>query len=129
MIKRSVLTIDIPIYECEVVIDTHNGSKGLKKALGEEKAEFVESSKIGRRGVCINFDNDWQYYLWVSEELDGSEFLSTLSHEVFHLVHYILRDKGVVFGEKSEESFAYLFGWVMRELCDRLNLFPSPPLK
>jgi hypothetical protein len=47
---------------------------------------------------------------------------SVLVHEIFHLVAWTLRRRDICLdSESSEEAYAYYFGYIYREIKDRLN--------
>jgi hypothetical protein len=56
--------------------------------------------------------------LWKPKSPD---ILGTLAHECFHAATAELRHKGMKLSEKSEEAFAYLLGWFVRNCVEILN--------
>lgn len=48
----------------------------------------------------------------------------TVSHEIFHAVHRVLKRAGVEIGEDGE-SYAYLIGWITNEYYNRLDDFEN----
>jgi len=54
---------------------------------------------------------------------DGSaKWMSTLTHEIFHAVYYTMAFIGCKLGEKSEEAYAYLIGYITEQFWNELNL-------
>lgn len=44
-----------------------------------------------------------------------------IGHESFHIIGDIMYNRGVTYNSGSEESFAYLFGWVFGKLFKKLG--------
>ncbi|MGV8131595.1 MAG: hypothetical protein ACP5N7_05855 [Candidatus Pacearchaeota archaeon] len=54
----------------------------------------------------------WNYML-IQENEWSAENYGTIAHELHHLTHFVLSDKGVNYGEGGEEVFAYIQGYFM----------------
>lgn len=52
-------------------------------------------------------------------------FHDCVAHEAFHCAAAILDYVGVKLGSKSEEAYAYLVGYIVREIYERLICEPN----
>lgn len=93
-----------------------------------------------KNSKCFSWDNEFE---WTeeSETTDGYQFHVSaplgegevfyvwcrqadpflLFHETYHLVGDILHNRGVKYSEDSEESYAYLGGWIFEKIYTLLN--------
>lgn len=61
------------------------------------------------------------FVMWLKEfELSNNENVGTLTHEVFHLVHAFTKERGLWLEDASEETYAYLSGYIMEQCLDFL---------
>lgn len=44
--------------------------------------------------------------------------ISVIAHEVFHAVHYVLERKGIKLSDETDESYAYLIQFLMKEILE-----------
>lgn len=109
--------LDIPIYDTNVLF--------LLDVTGEEFAEFLDNkvnkSKINESEIKAIFDdiaND--KFDGTLFRLSGGNYISLIkkadnvrnySHELFHIVDQILKDRGVEYSENNE-ALAYMVGWI-----------------
>lgn len=49
-----------------------------------------------------------------------NEQIATLAHELFHLVMWVLDDRGIGYTPENHEPFAYYLGAMMRAFCEVL---------
>lgn len=54
----------------------------------------------------------WHYML-IQENEWTAEHYNTICHELHHLAHFVLSEKGITYGEGGEELFAYIQGYFM----------------
>ena len=45
--------------------------------------------------------------------------IADLAHEVFHVVHWIMKYKGIYLSDDSEEAYAYLLEYLMEEIMEK----------
>jgi len=57
------------------------------------------------------------FYVWMHEPTH-----SLMYHETFHLIGDILHTRGIEYTYQSEEAFAYLGGWIWKELMKNLEI-------
>lgn len=64
---------------------------------------------VSHNSTCIIYIKDFE---------DTSYCYGTITHEVFHLVHNIMKSRGLKLTDSSEEAYAYLIGFVNRTIFD-----------
>jgi len=45
--------------------------------------------------------------------------VAVLAHEVFHVVHWILKYKGIYLSDDSQEAYAYLLEYLMSKIMEK----------
>jgi hypothetical protein len=115
-VKTHRIKIPIEVYQltCLVIIDK-DISKKINSYSKREKWEFkIEEADHDLHGMAVNPGNFHTYYVFFS---DQSLNPNIITHEVSHLVDYILEDKDVNDGEAraflsgfiNEKIFNYVF--------------------
>lgn len=97
-----------PIYDVPVVV--HHTSD--KDSIAEKYGVTFDDSDIG---ACIS--SEYEIVLVFFEDKPG---LSVLAHEVFHATSRILRMRGVMLDDSSEEAYAYLHGFLFDKVGSKL---------
>ena len=90
--------------------------------------------QIGSRGVFQVYmgENCIAPIVWIKAEGGESDvdLMTTLSHEVFHFVHWLLNRKGVHLSDETDEVYAYLLEFLIETIMankpDRLKEMPTP---
>lgn len=107
---RFIIPIEIYKLKCIVIID-----KDIRKKINSyskrEKWEINIPDDHDLDGMAINPYNFTSYYLFLSED---SLNVNIITHEVSHLVDYILEDKDVNDGEAR----AFLSGFINEKIFD-----------
>jgi hypothetical protein len=86
---------------------------------------YGDSESKARLGGCVMEFNKWPYHvLWLSGAITKTEILPKLSHEVFHHVLRVCRDKGIptypdIDNLIMDEPAAYLMEFYMREILKK----------
>jgi len=82
-------------------------------------AEMLEEFKVENpRGGRFLFGSSVDSAIWFDCCAPGA---GIVSHECLHAVHHILRRKGVgPMDDNTEEAYAYLLMWFVREIGNRL---------
>lgn len=65
--------------------------------------------------MCLRIQDNgvtWHYVLIQKNEWYAENY-GTICHELHHLTHFVLDDKGIVYCRESEEVFAYVQGFFM----------------
>lgn len=79
---------------------------------------FVQPSYNGLFVPLEYDDGSTILALWVKDAVDN---LGTLSHEIFHLLCYIMRDKQIRLSQDSEEAWAYLTSFIFDQIWDEYS--------
>lgn len=113
--KEGILkNIEIPLYKAliNVAVDTTCADAiELGELMNEYFGHFKEESK-NWFGAYLNNPEANLYCIVLSKDVT----INTISHECFHAVMHILREKGIVYSAKSEECFAYVLGWLVDQV-------------
>ena len=60
--------------------------------------------------------NDTAYFIWIDDEVG----FDVIAHEAFHAMKFILINyAGLTLSCDSDEAFAYLLGYIIRQVVDR----------
>ena len=101
---------------------------------GKDKRKVIQDNFMARNGNDLIFDEDtttdacvWQVIerdsnlygclVWIN----GNTTIETISHEATHVAFETFRDIGGVADEDNQEPFAYLVGWVAKQIKNALN--------
>lgn len=87
----------------------------LKKEFeGYQDLYSCVDSKIrnGIGGVCFCDDRSNSFYIWLSKWTNKTSDISTLCHEIFHLVTRGLGQLGMELCIESDEAYAYLYSHI-----------------
>ena len=104
-------------------------------SVGEDDA--VLRKRLTKR---FNIDKDSNIHLWTSDDMMGRALLytngtclirlrdfslmyhdiSALTHEVLHIVFFVMNDRGVELSDSSDEAFCYYHGWLMEQVLKKL---------
>lgn len=117
--------IQNPVFKHTLTFWVGNLEETLSKLryhLGIKAARIFESFVQEDSQGVFTPDLEGFPLLWIREGIrDESEFISTLSHEIVHLVMTLLRDRGVPISLENQETFAYLVGFYTKECLKQLK--------
>lgn len=124
---NKVFSVDIPIYDIDLVVMVGDDIPALKKQLEElvkedlryKLDELWNQHDISLKGYYTH--NDPLKVIYMSETEDYHEFISVLSHEILHAVFNIAKYVGLKYSDKSEEAYTYLTGYITREIYKQLD--------
>lgn len=115
--KQGILkNIEIPIYKAviNVAVDkTCADAIGLGELMEEYFGHFKAESE-NWFGAYLNNPEANLYCIVLAKDVT----INTISHECFHAVMHIMKEKGIVYSAKSEECFAYVLGWLVEKVLD-----------
>ena len=102
-----------------VVIPIYNGFcqfySGNEEACAAHFAKNHNGPKelfeTGRPGACVVQDGSTTAAIYVKRHAD----YSAIAHEIFHATKHIMKDVGIVLSDESEEAFACLVSFLMKE--------------
>lgn len=129
VVKRRPINfeIDLAIYPFRVMV-----------SLNETTEKFTESIKQGWDTDILEDLASYEHpcqaglaYLYLSDNKSFGairlhsfektpEGYSDLQHEIFHIAEFVLRKCGVILNENSHESYAYLIGYLTKEIYKRI---------
>ena len=77
---------------------------------------IIKEPKININGECsvYAFNGNEVCFIWVK-----TKRVSFIAHEVFHAVSYVLRHKGVPLSDNTDEVYAYLTEFLVREIIKK----------
>lgn len=108
------LTIQVPVYQfkCIIVIDENIEKRAnafIKRHKWNEDLLIRDGDQV--HGYALNPGLVHTYYIFYSEE---SITPNIITHEVSHLVDYVMGDKGM----NDTETRAYLSGFINEKIFD-----------
>ena len=132
MLDRLILPIHIPIYGKKLVFiygddfkwfkkkfkkDLH--TKNVKKELKSYLNLFKQLQEDPSNGsYCVH---DGLKVIHVKEINDLPRLMSVVSHVLFHCIADIMDEVGVKLSDESEEAYAYLQGYLVQEIIEKLK--------
>ena len=112
MIKLKSIVVDVYGFE---IFYLFSSWKHCVRRLKEEFSLNLDP-KFGGDGYAeplINDDGRHAYFIWVK----SVDYDDVIVHEAFHATAYIMDDfAGVKLTRNSDEAYAYLLGYITREL-------------
>jgi hypothetical protein len=90
----------------------------------DELARFIQKKHKERVSLppsdgCY-IDMDDVHYIWLNSFTHSIADMGLLIHELFHLVHKILKTKGFLLSSESEEAYTYYLQYLTVEFCEKL---------
>lgn len=115
--KAKAVQLQVELYSAYYTLliadDKMDVQNWLQKRVSEPFEFVVPSQKGGVFWITYPDTGNVLLAIWVEDPLNN---LGTLSHEIFHLTSYILRDKRILLDENSEEAYAYLNGYLFNQV-------------
>jgi hypothetical protein len=96
----------VDVYGMEVWFircDYDSFNRAAKREFGEKVNDLPHNAMGGFAVREIKGHN--VSLIWIQEWRD-------LAHEIFHCVHFILQDRGLLLTDESSEAYAYLTGFL-----------------
>jgi hypothetical protein len=119
-IKPTFVKLEIPIYDVVLFVSINQTDKQIIKECSkffkvtpEWKEKICDPGYDGR--VLSHYDSGL-FVLRIHGIEDAASFYSTMSHEIFHVVVGIFDRIGATLDDSSEESYAYLIGYITKEI-------------
>ena len=127
-VKRTSFRIDLEIYPYSVYVCFADPKLIKEEVLKHELNQYddaffdrkileIETEKPGGRSImlsngnCIIFINKYFY--------NKSYILNVITHEVFHVTHFIMDRIGLKLNFKSDEAFCYLNGFLNEKILEK----------
>lgn len=134
-IKISKL-IPVDIYRRDVLLVVNYSHKELEEELlkylskGEVKRTMKECRGIQEDGAITIQSSTGGVLVYMPQYLGDEDSIGTIAHELLHATSFILDEAGISFSTQTQEAYAYLIGYLAKEVTKGLNatscLFPSP---
>lgn len=110
-----------PMYGSHIVVCIGEHDELLKflRRLGDDDPSWVGPSTAGKT-LCYDCGPN---VIWFPSGFSPWEIesLGTLVHETSHLARNILTNRGLVYGNDSEEAFAYFQQWLFNASLTRMR--------
>jgi hypothetical protein len=129
MKKKAHFNVDISIYgrsmSCFIGFSIEEMTKQIvsrkmqRWATPFDAVKIINKLKENPGGLSTMFEGG-HMFLWVSDEVKGSEFHGLLSHEVSHIVQQIMHFVGAPLSPDSFEPYAYLDGYLTEQIYAKL---------
>lgn len=118
--KSKNFIIPLVVYPFDIMFSFNETDEQLRKSFKKYKIEesnyFEHSRKPGR---CSQFVTG-QVVVRLQMMPKTSREYGCLQHEIYHAVNYIMSFIGNKYSEDSEESFAYLIGYITEQCYNKL---------
>lgn len=125
--KGSYFIIPLIVYPFDVMVSIDETDKVLLKRLikyGNTETECQPLFRMSNtcRGRYFLLPSN-QSVIRLIQEDNKYNILETISHEIFHAVTYIMNTLGGKLKlAVSDEPYAYLTGYLTKEICKRLKI-------
>lgn len=106
--KGILENIEIPVFRMVVNVMIHDTCEEAVK-LSHRMRKIYKAYRWNNMIGCYVYNEEKNIHAIV---LSKGADVDTVSHECFHAVMKMLQIKGVVYCEESEETFAYLLGYL-----------------
>lgn len=119
MRKFSVLKCDVYPYNILLCIGASKEQilREIKRTYGcSASSDFAERLSLeNKKGLTLYDLGEKICVLWVSRLAFDPSSISTLSHEVFHVVYAVMSQVDIQLSRESEEAFSYLHEHLMNQ--------------
>jgi len=125
MIKPQQFVINIGVYRREILVCINYSDEEVESAViewgvDEQKAKEVATTRDFAALAYILDNRDCVIRLDATEI--NPKFHDHVAHEISHCAFAILDYVGIKLGNKSEEAYAYLIGYITREFYEKLSV-------
>jgi len=97
-------------YECtRSLVKSGESAKVVKDIVKASSSKSVSAWAAFHEGVLLI-----RFHMSIPELREN--FGEVVSHEVFHIVNYLLKDIGLPMSDTSEEAYAYLIGYLNKQI-------------
>jgi Zn-dependent peptidase ImmA (M78 family) len=122
MIKKKFFIIHTAPYDTDVLILNGTNEKETEtilKRYGIKDEWLIETIKEGHKGACIKFE-DYKLLMWIRNDLKPIDKLSTIAHEIQHLVCMVYKITGMKLDPDNAEWHCHLTGYLTTEIYKNL---------
>lgn len=118
--KSKVILVPCHVYKANFYFFFGWDFKDYQRYLDKEFDIIVEGINDSDYGVT-NYLEDCGRSIWLRSKPNNPERLAQLSHEIFHAVSDLMRKRGMKLNTGSEEAYAYMQEFLMREALSQLK--------
>jgi hypothetical protein len=120
--RENKFKLEIPIYNTILYVQIGGNEKDIREYIASEGGIGFNPSEINVETLAITYElSDCRYLIWFRDYRNTPKFIGVLAHEVYHFVHFMMRNIGQEPSEDSEESYAYLVGYTVENISMRLQ--------
>lgn len=120
--KKKTLNFIVPlvIYPFSIMVSLGQSDYQLRISLTKSNLEWEERMKLTGEGKCILLASN-NVVVRTSDFPKSPEQMGSLQHEIFHAVAFVMWRIGMELEiDKSEEAYAYLIGYLTKEIYTKL---------
>ena len=118
----------VPIYGTGILLVRSDPKTLVRfvKKYAPDADNNEEPPGVGRSLILTSQGRSAIVVLWLGAEATMSDpwWMNVLAHECWHSTCFICKDVGIPLSRETEETHAYLLGWLMQACLERLK--PSP---
>lgn len=104
------LKIEVPIYNCSIIVKFTNNFKKYMKKQGTQLSKSYNDSK----GLCMSIDKTHTIFIMIKKRRMYD--WDTIAHESLHATNEILENRGVGTSYKNDEAQTYLLGFIINKI-------------
>lgn len=124
---KKIITIPIPIYESNLILEYNHSNEELEKIIKEDPdiikehrkqsfIDYIRELKQPYAGIYIN--DDFEHMIRISWTSNQKDLINSISHELLHFIHNLLKYRGLSLTQETEEAYCYLQGYLMGEIYE-----------
>jgi hypothetical protein len=119
--KKKPINFIVPlvVYPFDTIVSIGESDADLRRSLKKRGIAWDDILFYEGVGRCVLLPNNTvviRIYRFPFSPADHG----TLSHEIFHAVDFILRDIGMSLLKESGEAYAYLIGYLTKEIYKKI---------
>lgn len=116
------MIIPLHVYPFEIMFSIAESEEGFRKSLENFGAEWndaleLEGTALGRATLLPCNRSVIRLVRFPQTARD----YAILAHEIFHIIHYLLRRIGMEWGDQSDEAYAYLISYITEEVYKEMG--------
>ena len=117
--------IFVPIYEAMVIVSYNTSQDTLIKALKKDEVcdekdilmfELAKEEYAPTPKGAITIEMGSVFIVDISKHDNIYSLHNAIAHELFHVVHLLLEQKGFKLTDESQEAYSYLIGYLTEEI-------------
>lgn len=120
----SLFTFYDELYGVTFHLFENKNSNFIKRFISNEYDTEFPLDTDTLDGCCVELSADKGYAIIIvlSGRFDNSSHaVSTLAHECYHAVEFVLRDRGVASNKSTSEAWAYYLSYLMEKFLTHLK--------